>query len=41
MWKRIHTLAYSKSVEKLVIEVSTLQNAAILGAAALYYDKNQ
>jgi len=40
MWKRIHTLAYSKSVEKLVIEVSTLQNAAILGAAALYYDKN-
>lgn len=41
MWKRIHTLAYSKSVEKLVIEVSTLENAAILGAAALYYDKNQ
>jgi len=41
MWERIHTLAYPKSVEKLVVEVSTLQNAAILGAAGLYLDKIQ
>ena len=41
MWERIHTLAYSRSVEKLVIEISTLQNAAILGAAGLYYDHHQ
>jgi glucokinase len=41
MWERIHTLAYSKTVDKLIIEVSTLENAAILGAAALYYDNIQ
>jgi glucokinase len=41
MWERIHTLAYSKTVDKLIVEVSTLENAAILGAAALYYDNIQ
>jgi glucokinase len=38
MWERIRTLAYSKSVEKLRIKISDLENSGILGAAALYYD---
>lgn len=38
MWKRIHTLVYPRSVEKLRIELSELENCGILGAAALYYD---
>jgi glucokinase len=38
MWQRIHTFAYGKSVEKLRIELSDLENSGILGAAGLYYD---
>lgn len=38
MWQRIKTLAFTKSAERLKIEVSALQNSGILGAAALYYD---
>ena len=38
MWEEIKTLAYSKSAERIRIEVSALQNSGILGAAALYYD---
>ncbi|MGC4034763.1 MAG: ROK family protein [Chitinophagaceae bacterium] len=38
MWKRIRTFAFSKSLEKLRIELSDLDNSGILGAAALYYD---
>lgn len=38
MWKQIKTCVFSKSAERLVIEISELQNSAILGAAALYYD---
>jgi len=38
MWQQIRTLAYTKSVERIKIEVSALQNSGILGAAALYYD---
>jgi glucokinase len=38
MWQQIKTLAYSKSAERIRIEVSALQNSGILGAAALYYD---
>lgn len=38
MWKRIKTFAFSKSAERLSIEVSSLQNSGILGAAALYFD---
>jgi len=38
MWERIRTFAYSKSVEKLQIKISELENSGILGAAALYYD---
>jgi glucokinase len=38
MWKEIRTFAYSKSAERMRVEVSDLQNSGILGAAALYYD---
>jgi glucokinase len=38
MWKKIKTFAYTKSAERIRIEVSALQNSGILGAAALYYD---
>ncbi|MCR8556122.1 ROK family protein [Mucilaginibacter sp. BJC16-A38] len=38
MWERIHTLVYPKSVEKLKIETSALENSGILGAAGLYFD---
>ncbi len=39
MWERIHTFAYSHSTANLVIELSDLENAGILGAAGLYYDQ--
>lgn len=38
MWQQIQTFAYKRSVERLQIEVSELENSGILGAAALYYD---
>lgn len=38
MWKRIRTFAFTKSIEKLEVKTSALQNSGILGAAALYYD---
>lgn len=38
MWKRIRTFAYTKSIDRLRIELSNLENSGILGAAALYYD---
>jgi glucokinase len=38
MWKRIKTCVFSKSAERLTIEISSLLNSGILGAAALYYD---
>lgn len=38
MWQRINTFAYPKSLEKLQIKTSALQNSGILGAAALYFD---
>jgi glucokinase len=38
MWQRIRTLAYQKSVEKLKIEISELENSGIVGAAGLCYD---
>jgi glucokinase len=37
MWRQIGTFAYSKSVEKLKIELSELENSGIFGAAGLYY----
>jgi glucokinase len=41
MQKSLSTFAYKRSVERLVIEVSELENSGILGAAALYYDISQ
>ncbi len=38
MWQEIRTFMYSKSVERIRVDVSALQNSGILGAAALYYD---
>lgn len=41
MWKQIETCLFQNSVARLRIEVSSLQNSGILGAAALYYDSNK
>ncbi len=41
MWQRIQTFAFTKSAQRLKIEISELQNSAILGAAALYYNSKQ
>jgi len=38
MWQRIRTFAYTKSLERLKIEISELENSGLLGAAALFYD---
>jgi glucokinase len=38
MWKSIKSFAYSKSAERIKIEVSETEHVAILGAAALYLD---
>lgn len=41
MWQRIKTFAFTKSAERLKIEISELHNSGILGAAGLYYDSKQ
>jgi len=38
MWERIRTFAFKKSIGRLKITISELDNSGILGAAALYYD---
>jgi glucokinase len=38
MWRRIQTFAFTKSIERLQIKTSALENSGIFGAAALYYD---
>lgn len=38
MWERINTLAFTKSAQRIRMEVSELENSGILGAAALYFD---
>jgi len=38
MWQRIRTFAFTKTRDRLRIEVSALENSGILGAAALYFD---
>lgn len=38
MWKQIKTSLFQNSADRLQIEVSSLHNSGILGAAALYYD---
>jgi len=41
MWERISTFAYTKSIGRLQIKTSELENSALLGAAALYYNAVQ
>ncbi|MFI5158179.1 MAG: ROK family protein [Sphingobacteriales bacterium] len=41
MWEQIKTFAYTKSAERIRVEISSLQNSGILGAAALYFDAIQ
>jgi glucokinase len=38
MWKSVETFAYKRSIERLRIEVSELENSGILGAAALHHE---
>lgn len=38
MWQQIKTFTFKKTVESLQIEISELENAGVLGAAALFYD---
>ncbi len=38
-WKSLETFGYPKSIENLKIEVSEIEQSAILGAAALYYNE--
>jgi glucokinase len=38
MWESIGSFAFSPSIRSLKIEVSELEHAALLGAAALHYD---
>lgn len=38
MWQQIKTFGFQKAIEHLKIEISELENAGILGAAALCYD---
>ena len=39
MWQRIKTLAFTKTAERIKIEISELKNSGVLGAAALCYDQ--
>ena len=38
MWKQINTYVYGNTIDRFKIEVSDLQNSAVLGAASLYFD---
>jgi len=39
MWEQIKTFGFGKAIINLRIEVAELENAALFGAAALYFDK--
>ncbi|MEO5649159.1 MAG: ROK family protein [Ginsengibacter sp.] len=39
MWERIRTFTYPKSLDHFKIEISELEGCSVLGAGALYYDK--
>jgi len=41
MWAQLKTFAYQKSVERIRVEISELENSGILGAAALFYDASK
>lgn len=38
MWAQIRQFAFTRSIDRLRIELSELENSAILGAAGLYFD---
>ena len=39
LWEKLRTFAYSPVVDRLTLQISDTPHIAILGAAALYYDK--
>jgi glucokinase len=41
MWEQIRTFGFQKAAQNVRVEISELENAGILGAAALYYDSIQ
>lgn len=41
MLKTIGTYRYKNSMEKIIIEPSTVSDIAVLGGAALYLDANE
>lgn len=41
MWEQIKTFGFQNAVTNLRIEISELENAGLLGAAALYYDREK
>jgi|SRR5665213_594662 len=41
MWKQLKTFGFQKAIRNLKIEISELENAGILGAAALCYDMSR
>ncbi|MEO8861186.1 MAG: ROK family protein, partial [Ginsengibacter sp.] len=41
MWNQIKTFGFQKAIQNIKVEVSELENAGILGAAALQYDFEQ
>lgn len=40
MWERIQTFVFTKSIDRLKIKVSDLENSGILGAAGLWWEKD-
>lgn len=40
MWQRVKTFAFTKTAERIKIEISELKNSGVLGAAALCYDQS-
>ena len=41
LWEQVKTLAYTSVVDNLKIEISEIQDIAVLGAAALYYNEQE
>ena len=41
MWERIRTFTYPKSLDNFKIKISELEGCSVLGAGALYYDKQR
>ena len=38
MWQQLESFVFPRSVQRLQVKISNLQNSGLLGAAALYYD---